>query len=90
MGLVGSFILLIVSLVLIAVGAILTISIIFSFVGIPLLIFGVILLIVSIISLVFGTLGDVLSIFSLPFRHRKKKDPNVIDVKKKGGVYKAK
>jgi hypothetical protein len=91
--------LLVVSVFLIGLGAILTITLIFSALGIPLLVIGIILLIVSILNMFFGTLDAVLeiifgilrgifSIFRKPVK--KKSKENVIDVEKKGGVYQKK
>lgn len=90
-------VLFVVSLVLIVFGAILTVSIFFTLIGIPLLLIGIVLLIASIISFVKRTVGNVLYLinpknwFSGPDgpQDKHKREENIIELKKKDGVYKA-
>ena len=90
-------VLFIVSLILIIFGAILTVSIFFTLVGIPLLIIGIILLLASIISFAKRTVGNFLYLInpknwfseSNGMQDKNKRKENIIELKKKNGVYKA-
>jgi len=75
----GPLAMLFISLILIIIGVILTITIVFSLIGIPLIIVGGIMLVLSIIFILFGTAGTILSFFT-----PKKK---VVELKKKGDRY---
>lgn len=93
----GRIFFLILAVIMIAIGAVLTITLVFAFIGIPLLIIGIILLLISIFSLVFGTFGDLLDLLKKPFirkpyikKEKKKEKEKVIEVEEEGGVYRAK
>jgi hypothetical protein len=94
---------LIASIILIVIGAILSVSIIFILIGIPILLVGIIMLIVSVLSLfsglIFGTLNEIMSIFRIRKmkneepgvkKPRPKKDTNIIDVTEEEGIYQIK
>jgi len=85
--LLNGIILLLVSIFLIILGIGLTITLVFSFIGIPLIIIGAFLTLFSIIIMISGTLNDLLSSLKRLFK-RKKED--FIDLKEKDGVYMAK
>ena len=91
--LLGGLVLLSISIFLIILGAVLTVSIVFGFLGIPLIIIGLLMLISSILKIIFGTFGDALYLVFSPFRRTKKETPKaqtnekVVDVEKKDGVY---
>lgn len=77
-------------------GAVFTISIIFIFIGIPLLIIGFILMIISVLLFLGGTIDSFLSLFRLKQfkvskeKPKKKRDRRkIIEVREKDGVYKA-
>ncbi|MBR9699217.1 hypothetical protein GOV09_02070 [Candidatus Woesearchaeota archaeon] len=75
-----------ISLFIIVMGSILTVSIIYLFFGIPLLVIGVLLLLLSVFSFFTGTLGGLFSLFS----RKKKKKGRIVDLKEKNGVFQAK
>ena len=87
--LLGGILLAIIAVFLIIFGAILTIRIVFSIIEIPLLILGVILLLISILTMFLGTFSDLILFLKKPFGRKEKdgKGENVIELKKKGGVY---
>lgn len=91
--LLGGIIMLAIALFLIILGAVFTATLVFSFLGIPLIIIGILTLIGAILKIVFGTLGDTLYILLSPFKRKKKEtetEEKVIDIEKKDGVYQKK
>jgi|TARA_B100001971_G_C18208072_1_gene548885 high-affinity Fe2+/Pb2+ permease len=87
----------IISIFAIVIGAILTVTILFIYIGLPLLIIGVILLVVSVLLFFGGTIHSIQSLFRpkrqkvhIQEKPKKKKDKrNIIDVEEEDGVYKA-
>ena len=82
---------LVIALFLIILGVVLTASLVFGFIGIPLIVIGVFVLIGALLKIIFGTLGDAFYLLGSFFRIKPKKPKEkIIDVEKKDGVYQKK
>jgi membrane-bound ClpP family serine protease len=75
---------------MIIIGAVLTVSILFSYIGLPLVIIGVLLFIISIFLLVQGVLGSFSSFFRIRRPKKSRKKEKIIDLTEKDGFYEAK
>ncbi|MBD3163621.1 hypothetical protein GF323_00305 [Candidatus Woesearchaeota archaeon] len=90
----------IISVFLIIIGLLLTISIIFIPIGLPLLIIGIILIIISVFLFISGSVETISSLLKPKNRvkikiaarkeKKPKKRPKIIDVKEQQGIYEVK
>lgn len=78
---IGSIITIITAILLIILGILFTVTLVFAFVGIPLIVFGLLVLLAGIFSLFLSPLS---------FLRAKPRKDDVITLEKKDGVYKKK
>ena len=99
MGISTPIVLFIVALFFIIIGAVLTVSIVFLFIGLPILIIGILLALISIMMFIRELFGKFTSLFSFDMKKSKpeikpkigkKRKGKIIDVKERKGVYEAK
>jgi hypothetical protein len=83
----GAILFMIVSFIVILIGTFLSLSIVFAFLGIPILLLGIVLFIFSVFNLLVGIFGDIHTVIKKFKRNRRPKQPGVIDVTEVDGIY---